>query len=62
MDVKTFLKKYELEHSDKDEDRDTSLRGQALERALKLKRPNAGTPFDWQDWQSLTGNGTEDED
>lgn len=48
MRADEFLKKHGL---DEDEDKDSSLRGQALERALHPSRPHAGTPHDWEDWQ-----------
>jgi len=48
MRADEFLKKHGL---DQDDDKDSSLRGQALERALHPSRPHAGTPHDWEDWQ-----------
>lgn len=48
MRADEFLKKHGL---DQEEDKDTSLHGQALERALHLSRPHAGTPHDWEDWE-----------
>lgn len=44
-----FMKKYGF---DKDEDeKDHSLRGNALDHARHLKRPHAGTPHDWEEWE-----------
>ncbi len=43
-----FLKKHGF---DEEEDRDHSLRNNAMEHAKHLKRPNAGTPHDWEDWE-----------
>ncbi len=48
MRADEFLKKHGL---DQEDDKDTSLHGQALERALHPSRPHAGTPHDWEDWQ-----------
>lgn len=48
MRADEFLKKHGL---DQEDDKDTSLRGQALERALHPGRPHAGTPHDWEDWE-----------
>lgn len=48
MRADEFLKKHGL---DQEDDKDTSLRGQALERALHPSRPHAGTPHDWEDWE-----------
>ncbi|MAB25797.1 hypothetical protein ACS8E9_04695 [Pseudomonas neustonica] len=48
MRADEFLKKHGL---DQEEDKDISLRGQALERALHPGRPHAGTPHDWEDWE-----------
>ena len=58
MGVKTLLKKYDPK---KENERDTSLRGQALDRVKKLKRPSAGTPFDWEDWERLSSKDPERE-
>jgi len=48
MRADEFLKKHGL---DQEDDKDSSLRGQALERALHPSRPHAGTPHDWEDWE-----------
>ena len=50
MDIDSFKKKYGLEQ-DQEQDKDTSLRGQSLERAKNLQPPRTGTPFDWEDWE-----------
>ncbi len=47
-----FLRKYGFDEDDEDdEERDHSLRHNALEHARHLRRPHAGTPFDWEDWE-----------
>lgn len=43
-----FLKKYGF---DEEEERDHSLRGNAMEHAKHLKKPHAGTPYDWDEWE-----------
>jgi len=43
-----FMKKHGFEE---EETREHTLREQALEHANHLKRPNAGTPHDWEDWE-----------
>ncbi|MCH8499470.1 MAG: hypothetical protein LAT63_13415 [Marinobacter sp.] len=43
-----FLKKYGF---DKEEEKEHTLRENALEHARHLKRPHAGTPHDWEDWE-----------
>ncbi len=44
-----FMRKYGF---DKDEEeRDHSLRHNALEHARHLKPPRAGTPHDWEEWE-----------
>lgn len=43
-----FLKKYGF---DDEEEADHSLQHNARERAKHLKRPNAGTPHDWEEWE-----------
>ncbi|MEX0584472.1 MAG: hypothetical protein WEB07_01815 [Natronospirillum sp.] len=45
-----FLKKYGFDDEDNDEP-DHSLEQHARERAKHLKRPNAGTPHDWEEWE-----------
>lgn len=57
MRADEFLKKYGL---DDDESKDSSLRGHSLERALHLKRPRAGTPHDWQDWERYRADHPDD--
>ena len=50
MKASDFLKKYEREQQQKqDEESDHSLQAQARERAGHLEGLNAGTPFDWED-------------
>lgn len=44
-----FLKKYGFE--DEEEERDHSLRHNSMEHAKHLKRPHAGTPHDWEEWE-----------
>jgi hypothetical protein len=44
-----FLKKYGFD--EEDEGQDHSLRHNAIEHAKHLKRPHAGTPHDWEDWE-----------
>lgn len=44
-----FLKKYGFE--EEDEESDHSLRHNAMQHAKHLKRPHAGTPHDWQEWE-----------
>ncbi len=44
-----FLKKHGFD--DEEEERDHSLQNNAKEHAKHLKRPNAGTPHDWEDWE-----------
>ena len=46
-----FLRKYGIDEKSDEPQRDHSLRENALERAIKLHEPNAGTPHDWEDWQ-----------
>lgn len=43
-----FLKKYGFDKEE--EEREHSLRENALEHARHLRRPKAGTPHDWEDW------------
>ncbi len=43
-----FMKKYGFEE---EEPREHTLRELALEHATHLKRPNAGTPHDWEEWE-----------
>jgi len=45
-----FMKKHGFDQDDEQE-REHSLRENALEHARHLKRPNAGTPHDWEDWE-----------
>ncbi|MEH6560262.1 MAG: hypothetical protein V7713_02410 [Marinobacter sp.] len=44
-----FLKKHGFDKED--ETPDHSLRHNAIEHAKHLRRPNAGTPHDWEDWE-----------
>ncbi|MAZ06224.1 hypothetical protein [Marinobacter sp. SS8-8] len=44
-----FLKKYGFDRED--DERDHSLRHNALEHARHLRRPRAGTPHDWAEWE-----------
>ncbi|MBS3804633.1 MAG: hypothetical protein KGY54_08800 [Oleiphilaceae bacterium] len=44
-----FMKKYGFDKED--EEKEHSLRENALDHAKHLKRPHAGTPHDWEDWQ-----------
>lgn len=44
-----FMKKYGFDKED--EEPDHSLRKNALEHARHLKRPHAGTPHDWEEWE-----------
>jgi len=44
-----FLKKYGF--NEEDEERDHSLRHNAMEHAKHLKKPHAGTPYDWEEWE-----------
>ncbi len=47
-----FLKKYGFEEEEEEEEeRDHSLRHNAMEHAKHLKRPHAGTPHDWEEWE-----------
>ena len=44
-----FLRKYGF---DKEEEaREHSLRENALDHARRLRRPHAGTPHDWEEWE-----------
>lgn len=43
-----FLKKHGF---DEEEKRDHSLQHNAMEHAKHLKKPHAGTPHDWEDWE-----------
>lgn len=52
-----FLKKYGF---DQEDEKDHSLRGQALDHARHLKRPHAGTPHDWEDWEAYRREHPED--
>jgi hypothetical protein len=45
-----FLKKHGFDKED--EESDHSLRHNAAEHAKHLRRPRAGTPFDWEDWEN----------
>ncbi|PAV27069.1 hypothetical protein C8D92_103278 [Tamilnaduibacter salinus] len=49
MRADEFMKKYGFDKAE--EERDHTLRENALEHAMHLKRPNAGTPHDWEDWE-----------
>lgn len=44
-----FLRKHGFDKEE--EESDHSLRGHAMEHAKHLRRPNAGTPHDWEDWE-----------
>lgn len=44
-----FLKKHGFD--EEGESPDHSLRGNAIEHAKHLRRPHAGTPYDWEDWE-----------
>ena len=44
-----FLRKHGFE--DGKEEPDHSLRHNAMEHAKHLKRPHAGTPHDWEEWE-----------
>jgi hypothetical protein len=44
-----FLKKYGFD--EEDDKQDHSLHNNALEHAKHLKRPRAGTPHDWEEWE-----------
>ncbi|TGG91339.1 hypothetical protein E4656_16605 [Natronospirillum operosum] len=57
-----FLKKYGFDEEDTADEEDHSLERQARDRARHLKRPNAGTPHDWEEWQRLQGDDTDDDD
>lgn len=47
-----FLKKYGFDEDTEQEESDHSLERHAKDRARKLKRPNAGTPHDWEEWEA----------
>ncbi|NWO04719.1 MAG: hypothetical protein HLX50_03150 [Alteromonadaceae bacterium] len=52
ISVTEFLKKYGFEEEEEEEEeRDHSLRHNAMEHAKHLKRPHAGTPHDWEEWE-----------
>jgi len=44
-----FLKKHG--YSEEEEKGDHSLQHNAKEHAKHLKKPHAGTPHDWEDWE-----------
>lgn len=44
-----FLRKYGFDTDE--EERDHSLRHNAMEHAKHLRRPHAGTPHDWEEWE-----------
>ncbi len=50
MRADEFMKKHGFDQDDEQE-REHSLRENALEHARHLTRPNAGTPYDWEDWE-----------
>ena len=52
-----FLKKHGF---DKEEEKEHTLRENALDHARHLKRPHAGTPHDWEDWERYKQEHPED--
>jgi len=44
-----FLRKYGFDKEE--EEPDHSLRHNAMEHSRHLKRPHAGTPHDWEEWE-----------
>jgi hypothetical protein len=44
-----FMKKYGFDKEE--EEREHSLRENAFEHARHLRRPRAGTPHDWEEWE-----------
>lgn len=52
MKASDYLKKFEAaQGKDTEKPKEHTLRENALERAMHLSPPKAGTPYDWEDYE-----------
>ncbi|MDQ2694632.1 MAG: peptidase S14 [Pseudomonadota bacterium] len=53
MKIRDLLRKYKLGRAKKEDDENLprTLRDHALKRAMELDKLNAGTPYDWEDFE-----------